>query len=45
MRDIYNPWSIINLLDTGELEIYWANTSSNFLAGSLIREGAVWREL
>ncbi len=39
-RDIYNPWSILNFLDTGELSCYWANTSSNSLAGKLIREGA-----
>jgi len=39
-RDIYNPWSIINLLDTGEFDTYWANTSSNSLAGKLIREGS-----
>lgn len=38
-RDIYNPWSIINLLDTGKFNTYWANTSSNGLAGKLIREG------
>ena len=37
--DIYNPWSIINFLDTGEFDTYWANTSSNSLAGKLIREG------
>ncbi len=37
--DIYNPWSIINYLDTGKLRAYWANTSSNSLAGKLIREG------
>jgi hypothetical protein len=37
--DIYNPWSIINYLDTGKFEPYWANTSSNSLAGKLIREG------
>ena len=37
--DIYNPWSIINYLDTGKISTYWANTSSNSLAGKLIREG------
>ncbi len=37
--DIYNPWSIINYLDTGKLRTYWANTSSNSLVGKLIREG------
>lgn len=39
ITDIYNPWSVINFLDTGELKSYWANTSSNALAGSLIRQG------
>ena len=38
-RDIYNPWSILNFLDTGKYETYWANTSSNSLVGKLIREG------
>lgn len=37
--DIYNPWSIINYLKTKKLEAYWANSSSNALAGKLIREG------
>ena len=37
--DIYNPWSILNFLDTGEITTYWANTSSNSLVGKLIREG------
>lgn len=37
--DIYNPWSILNYLDTGKFAAYWANTSSNSLAGKLIREG------
>ena len=37
--DIYNPWSILNFLDTGKIGIYWANTSSNSLVGKLIREG------
>ncbi|MCM1089533.1 MAG: ATP-binding protein [Muribaculum sp.] len=38
-RDIYNPWSIINFLDEKKVGAYWANTSSNSLAGKLIREG------
>lgn len=37
--DIYNPWSILNFLDKGKYSTYWANTSSNSLAGKLIREG------
>ena len=40
IRDIYNPWSIINLLDTGKINTYWANTSANSLVGKLIREGS-----
>lgn len=39
-KDIYNPWSIINYLDTGKIGAYWANTSSNSLVGKLIREGS-----
>ena len=39
LTDIYNPWSIINFLDKRELKPYWANTSSNGLASSLIRTG------
>ena len=37
--DIYNPWSILNFLDTGVFTTYWANTSSNSLVGKLLREG------
>lgn len=40
-KDIYNPWSIINFLDKGDVGVYWANTSSNSLAGKLIKEGTV----
>ena len=39
-RDIYNPWSILNFLDTKKVGAYWANSSSNSLAGKLIREGS-----
>ena len=38
-RDIYNPWSILNFLDTGEIAPYWANTSSNRLISKLLQEG------
>lgn len=38
--DIYNPWSILNFLDTGRFGAFWANTSSNSLVGKLIREGS-----
>ena len=40
LQDIYNPWSIINFLDKGQFKTYWANTSSNGLAGSLLRAGS-----
>jgi len=39
-RDIYNPWSILNFLDKGKYNTYWANTSSNSLVGKLLREGS-----
>ena len=37
--DIYNPWSIINYLDTKRVRCYWANSSSNSLVGKLLKEG------
>lgn len=40
VTDIYNPWSIISFLDERRVGVYWANTSSNSLAGKLIREGS-----
>lgn len=40
LKDIYNPWSILNFLDKGKFTTYWANTSSNSLVGKLIREGS-----
>ena len=39
-EDIYNPWSVLNYLDTGKTAPYWANTSSNSLISKLIREGS-----
>ncbi len=39
IKDIYNPWSIINYLSERRVGTYWANTSSNSLIGKLIRRG------
>ena len=38
-------WSILNFLDTGMLEAYWENTSSNGLVDKLIREGSPNRKM
>ena len=41
IKDIYNPWSILNFIDNkGKYDTYWANTSSNALVGKLIRQGS-----
>lgn len=39
-KDIYNPWSIIKFLATGEFDTYWADTSENSLVSKLIQEGS-----
>ena len=39
VKHIYNPWSVTLYLDKRKYDTYWANTSSNGLAGKLIREG------
>ena len=39
VKDIYNPWSIMNFLDKKQLAPFWANSSSNSLIGKLLREG------
>ncbi len=39
MKDIYNPWSIINFLSTEKYEPYWANTNSNSLVSKLLQKG------
>ena len=39
VSDIYNPWSIINFLDKGVYDAYWANTSSNGLVSKLLQKG------
>ena len=37
-KDIYNPWSVLNYLDTGKYDTYWANTSSSKMVSRLIQE-------
>ncbi len=46
LRDIYNPWSILNYLDKGEFATYWAfeehklqSTNFHSLVGKFIRQG------
>lgn len=38
-KDIYNPWSILNYLDTKTAAPYWVNTGSNQLISKLLQEG------
>ena len=35
VKDIYNPWSIINFLDEKNYKTYWADSSSNGLMKQL----------
>ena len=37
LKDVYNPWSIINFLDEKKFLPYWANTSSNGLISRLLQ--------
>ncbi|BBE31479.1 hypothetical protein OSSY52_16200 [Tepiditoga spiralis] len=39
--EIYNPFSIINLVDEKKIGPYWMNTSGNYLIRKLIKEGTV----
>ena len=35
-KRVYNPWSIINYVDNGELKAYWANVSGNTLLENML---------
>lgn len=39
-KDIYNPWSVLNYLDTQKIAAYWAHSSANSLVEKLLREGS-----
>ena len=40
-KEMYNPWSLTQYLDSGNFAAYWANTSENSLVEKLIRDGSV----
>lgn len=40
-KEIYNPWSFTQYLDSKVFAAYWANTSENSMVEKLIREGSV----
>ena len=35
-KRFYNPWSIINYVDNGEIKAYWANVSENTLLENML---------
>ena len=37
-RDIYNPWSLLNYVDTKELTSYWVNTSANTMIKTALKQ-------
>ena len=34
--EVYNPWSIVNYIDNGEIKAYWANVSGNTLLENML---------
>jgi hypothetical protein len=40
VTDIYNPWSVINVLRERQYKPYWVNTSSNGLLNMLMKRGS-----
>ena len=34
--EVYNPWSIVNYIDNGEIKAYWANVSGNTLIENML---------
>jgi len=34
--EVYNPWSIVNYIDNGEIKAYWANVSGNMLLENML---------
>jgi hypothetical protein len=40
VTDIYNPWSVINVLRERQYKPYWVNTSSNALLNMIMKRGS-----
>ena len=39
--ELYNTWSILNFLQSKELEPYWVGTSENFLIKNILKEATI----
>lgn len=39
-KDMYNPWSVLNYMDTRDVKTYWANSGVNSLIGRLLCQGS-----
>lgn len=39
-KDMYNPWSVLNYMDTRDVKTYWANSGVNSLIGRILRQGS-----
>lgn len=39
-KDMYNPWSVLNYMDTRDVKTYWANSGANSLIGRLLCQGS-----
>lgn len=39
-QEIYNPWSVLMYADSGVLNRYWVNTSTNYLIHKAVREAS-----
>ena len=44
--EVYNPWSIVNYIDNGEIKGYWANVSGNTLLENMLNHagGSVYED-
>ena len=40
-KSLYNPWSIVNYLESGRLEAYWVNTGSLSILENIFAKGTV----
>ncbi|MDE6686613.1 MAG: ATP-binding protein [Lachnospiraceae bacterium] len=39
-KDMYNPWSVLNYIDTRDVKTFWANSGVNILIGRLLCQGS-----